>query len=89
MPSCLWLERAAFDAVMPCRLWLLGWRDVDASLCSGLAVRWIATAYPVALPTRVLGQLLYLGDLPDLSGERRPARVRATESRESLCATTD
>ena len=21
---------------MPCRLWLLGWRDVDASLCSGL-----------------------------------------------------
>ena len=23
------LERAAFDAVMPCRLWLLGWRDAD------------------------------------------------------------
>ena len=35
-PSCLWLGRAAFDAVMPCRLWLLGWRDADASLCSGL-----------------------------------------------------
>ena len=35
-PSTLWLGRAAFDAVMPCRLWLLGWRDVDASLCSGL-----------------------------------------------------
>ena len=35
-PSCLRLGRAAFDAVMPCRLWLLGWRDVDASLCSGL-----------------------------------------------------
>ena len=35
-PSILWLGRAAFDAVMPCRLWLLGWRDADASLCSGL-----------------------------------------------------
>ena len=35
-PSCLWLGRAAFDAVMPCRLWVLGWRDADASLCSGL-----------------------------------------------------
>ena len=33
-PSCLWLGRAAFDAVMPCRLWLLGWRDADASLCA-------------------------------------------------------
>ena len=36
--SCLWLGRAAFDAVMPCRLWLLGWRDADPSLCSGLLV---------------------------------------------------
>ena len=35
-PSTLRLRRAAFDAVMPCRLWLLGWRDADASLCSGL-----------------------------------------------------
>ena len=35
-PSILRLGRAAFDAVMPCRLWLLGWRDADASLCSGL-----------------------------------------------------
>ena len=37
-PSTLWLGRAAFDAVMPCRLWLLGWRDADLSLCSGLLV---------------------------------------------------
>ena len=35
-PSTLRLGWAAFDAVMPCRLWLLGWRDADASLCSGL-----------------------------------------------------
>ena len=35
-PSSLRLGRAAFDAVMPCRLWVLGWRDADASLCSGL-----------------------------------------------------
>ena len=34
-PSTLRLGRAAFDAVMPCRLWLLGWRDADPSLCSG------------------------------------------------------
>ena len=37
-PSTLRLGRAAFDAVMPCRLWLLGWRDADPSLCSGLLV---------------------------------------------------
>ena len=47
------------------------------------AVRWIATASQVALPTRGLGLLLYLGDRSDLSGERRPARVPATRSRES------
>ena len=35
-PSILWLGRAALHAVKPCRLWLLGWRDADASLCSGL-----------------------------------------------------
>ena len=35
-PSSLRLGRAAFDAVMPCWLWLLGWRDADPSLCSGL-----------------------------------------------------
>ena len=37
-PSTLWLGRAAFDAVMQCWLWLLGWRDADPSLCSGLLV---------------------------------------------------
>ena len=35
-PSILWLGRAALHAVKPCRLWLLGWRDADASLCSRL-----------------------------------------------------
>ena len=35
-PSSLRLGRAALDAVMPCRLWVLSWRDADASLCSGL-----------------------------------------------------
>ena len=33
-PSILWLGRAAFDAVMPCRLWLLGWRDVRTRPCA-------------------------------------------------------
>ena len=37
-PSILWLGRAALHAVKQCRLWqwVLGWRDADASLCSGL-----------------------------------------------------
>ena len=35
-PSTLWLGRAALRAVKQCRLWVLGWRDADASLCSGL-----------------------------------------------------
>ena len=35
-PSILWLGRAVLHAVKQCRLWVLGWRDADASLCSGL-----------------------------------------------------